>query len=130
MLDQQVAKQSPEIRGRAYLGDPSQPAADLEIQIWHTSDMRIFRRVCTDAEGRFRSNALPPGDYFVVAPLVGEHNFLHTTTIQGAIATTYAYLVQSEPLYLYADDEAAEVSLNVKLKYGQVRVEFCHQSLT
>lgn len=122
LLDQQARKQPPEIRGRAYLGGPSQPAADVEIQIWNASEMKIFRRVRTDADGRFRSNTLPPGDYFVLAPLVGERNFLLTKP--NGPEMTYAYLTQSEPLYLYAGSETAEVSLDVKFYQGQISIEF------
>lgn len=123
LLDKRAA-QPPEIRGHAYLGDPTRPAADVEMQIWNASDMKIFRRVRTDAEGRFRSNTLPPGDYFVLAPSVGDLNFHYTEMKQGEVLTTYAYLVQSEPLYLYAGGEARDISLDVKLSCGQVSMEF------
>ncbi|HEX7447098.1 MAG TPA: carboxypeptidase-like regulatory domain-containing protein [Pirellulales bacterium] len=123
LLNEQ-ALQPPEIRGHAYLGDPSQPAAGVEVQIWNASDMKIFRRVRTDAEGRFRSSSLPPGDYFVLAPSVGDLNFHYTEMKQGEVLTTYAYLVQSEPLYLYAGGETRDISLDVKLSYGQVSMEF------
>lgn len=123
LLDQQATKPSPEIRGRAYLGDPSRPAADVEVQIWIASDMKIFRRVRTDADGHFRSNALPPGDYFVLAPLVGEENAAVKVVEDNRWMERQPYLIQSAPLYAYPGAETAEVLLDLQFRWGQISVE-------
>lgn len=133
----------PEIRGRAYLGDPSHPAADAEIQIWNATTMTIFRRVRTDGSGRFRSRSLPAGDYFTLARSLGADGKVVDSTplttqpmlvaLLGADAkvvdSTYPmpqgihYLAQSRPLYAYPGDELPEISLDLRFHFGELSVE-------
>jgi hypothetical protein len=133
----------PEIRGQAYLGDPSHPAADAEIQIWNATRMTLFRRVRTDGSGRFRSRSIPAGDYFTLARLLGADGKVVDSTplttqpmlvaLLGAdgkvVDSTYPmpqvvhHLVQSQPLYAYSGDELPEISLDLRFHFGELSVE-------
>lgn len=120
LLTRQPAEEPPEIRGRAYLGAPSRPAVDAEIQIWNASQMKCFRRLRADSAGQFRSQPLPPGDYFVLAPLLVD-NAKGPYTVIGSRAIEY-YL-QSQPLYAYAGLEPQELAFDLQLQFGQLSIE-------
>jgi hypothetical protein len=114
MLAQQ---RPPEITGRAYLGDPSKPAKDVEIQVFRFSEepqansgMRVSgvvtRRLRTDAQGHFDSGILQSGEYCLLAPLlnpegrVNENELLFTR-------------LQSHPLYLTSGVGKSAIDLNL-----------------
>ena len=101
MLAQQ---RPPEITGLAYLGDPSRPAKDIEIQVFRFSEEPpsnvsprasgvITRRLRTDSRGHFDSGILQSGEYCVLGPLLDpegqadEHELIFSR-------------LQSGPLYL------------------------------
>lgn len=121
LLARQPADAAPEIRGRAYLGDASRPAAGAEIEIWNASEMTLFRRLRTEGDGRFRSHSLPPGDYFVLAPLLAENGKQPYATVPGR--QMIEYRVQSQPLYVYAGSEPGDLELDVQLRFGQISFE-------
>lgn len=115
MLAQQ---RPPEITGRAYLGDPSKPAKDVEIQVFRFADEPpsnmgmqasgvVMRRLRTDALGHFDSGILQSGEYCLLGPLlnpegeVNENELLFTK-------------LQSRPLYLTAGVGKSEVEFNVE----------------
>ena len=115
MLAQQ---RPPEITGRAYLGDPSKPAKDVEIQVFRFSDEPpsnmgmqasgvVMRRLRTDALGHFDSGILQSGEYCLLAPLVDpegnakEQDFLFRR-------------LQSRPLYLTTGVGKPEVEFNLE----------------
>ncbi len=120
LLTRQPAGAAPEIRGHAYLGDASRPAAGAEIEIWNASEMKRFRRLRTDSEGQFRSQQLPPGDYFVLAPLLVD-NAKGPYKVIGSRAINY-YL-QSQPLYVYAGLEPQGLAFDMQLHFGQLSIE-------
>jgi type II secretory pathway pseudopilin PulG len=94
LLAQQAQTLPVRIRGRLYLGDPSKPAAKAKLWIYRFtpgSEMNRLRRVETDAQGNFNSGPLPPGAYFVAAPLCDRE----------ANASDAGDGIQSRPLYLY-----------------------------
>ncbi|HEV7225898.1 MAG TPA: hypothetical protein VGN42_24540, partial [Pirellulales bacterium] len=127
LLSPRPAETVPEIRGRAFLGDASHPAADAEIEIWNASEMKLFRRLRTDREGRFRSRSLPPGDYFALAPLLAENGKEPYVKIgYGQIK----YRVQSQPLYVYAGSEPGDLELDLQLRFGQISFEIVEPAPT
>jgi hypothetical protein len=124
MLAQQ---RPPEITGRAYLGDRSTPAEDVEIQVFRFSEEPpsnnmgarassgvVTRRLRTDALGRFDSGILQSGEYCVLGPLVdpegkaNEHEFLFKQ-------------LQSRPLYLTAGIGKSTVELDLAAS-GRIRL--------
>jgi hypothetical protein len=115
------AVEMPKIHGQAYLGDASRPAANVELEIWNASNVRLFRRLTTDGEGRFQSHSLPEGDYFLLAPLLPATGREHYVTLPGN--TGLFYHLQSQPLYVYPGTELDPLALDVQLKWGQVSVE-------
>lgn len=121
MLARQPAETVPEIRGSAYLGDPSRPAANAELQIWNATELKLFRRVRTDGSGRFRSHSIPPGDYFVLASLLGADGKEPYSTYP--LPQIVAHQVQSSPLYAYAGDELPDLSLDLLFRFGQLSLE-------
>jgi len=136
LLAQKPAQAAPEIRGRAFLGDESRPAADAEVQIWNASEMKLFRRLRTDRDGQFRSHSLPAGDYFVLAPLLAENGkqpYAKTNDKQPyALAPrgAFQYRLQSRPIYAYAGAEIAPLALDLQLRFGQVSFEFAQPKAT
>lgn len=121
MLARQPAETVPEIRGTAYLGDPSRPAANAELQIWNATEMKLFRRVHTDRSGRFRSHSIPPGDYFVLAALLAANGKEVYSTYP--MPQIIRHFVQSRPLYAYVGDELPEISLDLLFRFGQLSLE-------
>jgi hypothetical protein len=120
LLAKQDESQVLEITGRAYLGDPADPAVGATILICRLpetderSGLVKVRTLTTDALGHFDSGPLPPGDYYAVAKL------LHPPEIEPS----NTYYTQSRPYYLYpgaARGDPAE--LDVKLHYGIVEFE-------
>lgn len=120
LLDRKPVE-TPKIEGRAYLGDTSHPAANTEVLIMNASNMKLFRRLWTDVDGRFRSNSLPEGDYFVLAPLLAAVGRKPLETLPGNIGL-YNYL-QSQPLYIYPGTEFDPLALDLRLDGGQVSYE-------
>jgi len=126
MLAQQ---RPPEITGRAYLGDPSRPAKDVEIQVFRFSEEPqsntgmqasgiVTRRLRTDAQGHFDSGILQSGEYCLLAPLVDpegkakEQDFLFRR-------------LQSRPLYLTAGVGKPEVEINLAA-FASIRLDVDH----
>ena len=123
MLDQQ---RPPEISGLAYLGDPSRPAKDVEIQVYMFSEEPatagqgkptgvVVRRLHTDEAGRFESGVLQSGEYCLLGPLMGPDGQLSE---QSRLFTH----LQSRPLYLVAGVRKSIVDLNLAAS-TQVRLE-------
>ncbi len=122
MLAQQ---RPPEITGRAYLGDRSTPAEDVEIQVFRFSegppsntDPRasgvVTRRLRTDALGHFDSGILQSGEYSVLGPLMDP---------EGK-ANNQEFLfkqLQSRPLYLTAGVGKSTVELDLAAS-GRIRL--------
>lgn len=113
--------ETPKIEGRAYLGDATQPAANAEVLIMNTSNVKLFRRLWTDGEGRFRSNSLPEGDYFVLAPLLTAEGRESMAILPGK--NSLSYYLQSQPLYAYPGTQLDPLALDLRLNWGQVSVE-------
>ena len=92
-----------QIAGQAYLGDPSVPAKDVEIQVFRfsaepspgNSPGAVARRVRTDAEGRFESGNLQLGDYCLLGPLLDSAGNAKPSELLFS-------KFQSRPLYLTA----------------------------
>jgi cytochrome c-type biogenesis protein CcmH/NrfF len=120
MLDQQ---RPPEITGLAYLGDPSKPAKDVEIQVFRFSEEPpssprasgvITRRLHTDSRGHFDSGILQSGEYCLLGPLldpegkVDEHELIFSQ-------------LQSGPLYLTAGVGKSTVELDLAAS-GRIRL--------
>lgn len=115
MLAQQ---RPPEITGRAYLGDPTKPAKDVEIQVFrfveeppvrgsvNRASGVVTRRLRTDAQGHFDSGILQSGEYCLLGPLmdpegkVNENELLFTR-------------LQSHPLYLTSGVGKSAIDLNL-----------------
>jgi len=123
MLAQQ---RPPEITGLAYLGDPSNPAKDVEIKVFRFSEEPppslgftpsgvVTRRLRTDALGRFDSGILQAGEYCVLAPLLDPEG---KTDKQGSIFTQ----LQSRPLYLTAGIGKSKVDLDLAAS-ARIRLE-------
>ncbi len=115
MLAQQ---RPPEITGRAYLGDPSKPAKDVEIQVFRFSEEPpsnmgtqasgvVTRRLRTDALGHFDSGILQSGEYCLLAPLVDPEG-------KAKVQDFLFRQLQSRPLYLTAGVGKPEVEFNLE----------------
>jgi hypothetical protein len=122
-----VQQRPPEITGSAYLGDPSKPAKDVEIQVFRFSEEPpnngmgaiasgvVARRLRTDALGHFDSGILQSGTYCLLGPLIdpdgkaNKEEFLFTQ-------------MQSRPLYLTAGVGKSTVELDLAAS-GQIRLE-------
>ncbi|HVX15636.1 MAG TPA: permease prefix domain 1-containing protein [Pirellulales bacterium] len=115
------SREIPEIRGRAHFADASRVAANVEIQIWNASEMKVFRRVRTDAEGRFRSHPLPAGDYFIFAPLLTADANEAYANVPGK--RSLLYRLQSPPLFAYPGTRLDELTLDLRLRSGQLSLE-------
>jgi hypothetical protein len=105
-----------EITGRAYLGDPAKPAAGATLKVCRLSDkaeILAIRALRADAGGAFRSGALPPGDYYVLA------NLLHETDVMP----DRTYYIQSQPQYLYPGVKLSPLELDVELHHGRLMLE-------
>lgn len=110
------------IRGAAYLGHKSKPAAGVEIQLLYAppqvfgqsrepnSDWVVERSITTDPKGAYRFEGLMPGTYAIMANL-----FMGDIT-----EVTYGH-VQSEPK-LVAPGSNFNVPIDVELRAGQVRI--------
>ena len=94
----------PVIRGRAYLGDPSRPAANQKLWLYDAAAMEIHRHLHTDEQGNFTSGPLPQGEYFLLAKM-----------IDGRTGEPTPYFVQSRPFYLYGE-EPPRVELDLLIK--------------
>lgn len=113
--------ETPKIEGQAYLGNASRPAANAEVWIMNASNMKLFRRLWADADGRFRSNPLPEGDYFVLAPLLTATG--HTPSVIFPGNRGIHYYLQSQPLYVYPGTQLDPLALDLELDGGQVSYE-------
>lgn len=119
LLDREKPSATLEIDGRAYLGEPSKPAAGATVQICRFPEkteegVLAVRSLTTDAQGVFRSRPLPPGDYYVLAKLMHPAD----------LAVSRPHYVQSRPLYLYAGLARPEtVELDVQFHYGTLVLE-------
>lgn len=109
-LEQAQAGQVLEIKGRAYLGDPAKPAVGAEIQLLRLPDMEVYRRLQTGDDGTFTSEALPPGDYALLAELVDETNWR-------------PFVLQSKPIYLYPGVQSSAIDLDLRFRAGQVSLD-------
>jgi hypothetical protein len=113
MLDKQ---RPPEITGLAYLGDPSTPAKDVEIQVFRFSEEApsnmkfetgaVTRRLRTDALGRFDSGILHSGEYCLLGPLMDPEG-------KASENEFFFKQLQSRPLYLTAGVGKATVDLDL-----------------
>ena len=110
LLEQAQAGQVLEIKGRAYLGDPAKPAVGAEIQLLRLPGMEIIRRLQTRDDGTFTSEALPPGDYALLAELVDETNWR-------------PFVLQSKPIYLYPGVQSSAIDLDLRFRAGQVSLD-------
>ncbi len=116
MLAQQ---RPPDVSGIAYLGDPSRPAKDVEIQVYRFSEEPatvsrgavtasgvVTRRFRTDAQGRFDSGTLPSGAYCLLAPLLDPEGKSDANDLLFS-------RLQSQPLYLFTGLGKSTVDLNL-----------------
>lgn len=63
-----------EIRGYAYVGDESKPAAGAFISVWNFQSGAQVCWLNADDKGRFRTGILPEGEYTVSAAYASERN--------------------------------------------------------
>ena len=122
MLAQQ---RPPEITGLAYLGDPSKPAKDVEIQVFRFSEEPpynmsprvsgvITRRLRTDSRGHFDSGILQSGEYCLLGPLLDPEG-------QADDHQLIFSQLQSGPLYLTAGVGKSTVELDLAAS-GRIRL--------
>ncbi len=115
----------PEITGLAYLGDPSRPAKDIEIQVFRFSEEppsnmspRVSgvttRRLRTDSRGHFDSGILQSGEYCVLGPLLDPEG-------QADDHQLIFSQLQSGPLYLTAGVGNSTVELDLAAS-GRIRL--------
>ena len=113
----------PEISGLCYLGDPSKPAADVELKIYRFSDsgdtmgrtVGVYADfVRTDAAGRYATGPVQLGDYCVIAPLRAPPDVSEEDL--------YFKEIQSRPVSLVAGTGTVNVDLDL-LAAGSIRVE-------
>jgi hypothetical protein len=127
LLDSQLHQNRPaEIRGTCYLGDRSRPAENVDVSIYQLPDMKVVRRVATDAQGKFRSGFLPTGEYLILVPLIGKGNPLFPfSSEESNIATNGpVYRLQTAPMTVYPGMRAPEVELDVQMiDAGQLSFE-------
>ncbi len=88
---------------------------------------QLLDHLYADEEGRFVSKPLPPGPYFVLAPLVGKENPI---VDQGggigpfANKQTPLFAIQSEPISVYPWSKKRSVEIDVKMfPVGEVSFE-------
>ncbi|MBI2826483.1 MAG: hypothetical protein HYX69_17545 [Planctomycetia bacterium] len=122
MLAQQ---RPPEITGHCYLGDPSKPAADVEVKVYRFSEIAglsssrrglLVRRVRTDSDGRFQTGVLTAGDYSLLAPLQAP------SADNDVQALLFAEL-QTRPQFLTTGSDAPPEKLDV-LASAHLRLEY------
>jgi hypothetical protein len=127
LLDTQQRQNQPaEIQGICYLGQRDRPAQGADVAIYELPEMKVVRRVVTNAEGRFRSGFLPTGEYLVLTPLIGDANPLFPfSSDESNLATDGpVYRMQSAPLTVYPGMRSAQLDLNVQMiEVGQLSFE-------
>ncbi len=115
-----------QITGKLYLGDPSVPAVNAEVEIWNAKTQTMVRQVRTDSNGHYATGALSDGEYFVFAPLVGPGNSIipYRTSGDRRPESRKRFYVQSEPMTVWPDGAPLSCDLDVQLQTGRVRLEF------
>ena len=116
----------PRVEGRCYLGDPSKPARDVEVQVFRFSDVPagldlerwttgfVARRLRTDEQGRFESGILQSGEYCLLAPVL---------RLDGSASADELLFgrLQSRPLSLFPGVAETSVDLNLGAT-GRIRL--------
>jgi hypothetical protein len=107
----------PQITGNCFIGDPSQPAKEVEVKVYAHPKRELVRRVLTDNKGAFTSGALPPGTYTVIAPLLGEANPTDDYSYSSSSTRILepVYRVQSGLLDVHTGRGPVRIDLDLKM---------------
>jgi hypothetical protein len=110
------------IRGRLYIGEKSKPAEYAEVHLYRLPEAKLVEQISADNEGRFMTPPLEPGQYFLIAPLVGDVNPIITHA--EPIGPVPLFMTQSKPIsaYPWADIEAIELNVEM-VPAGQISFE-------
>lgn len=101
------------IQGRLYVGDRSKPASFSEVHLYHLPDIKLVERLSADKDGRFATAPLPPGQYFVIAPLVGESN--PVVAQREPLDRSALFVAQSAPINVYPWSTDTNVEMDLKI---------------
>jgi len=112
--DASAARNTPEITGFCYLKDRKRPAAGAQLELRQLPDMKVLRRLQADAQGRFRSGPVAPGDYCLLAPLIGPRN--------PEVNDAPLYWLQTQPVYV-GEGANPDPVLDVHFAHGHALVE-------
>ena len=96
------------IRGRVVAADSGQPVRRAEVRI-SAAELRVQRRIFTDADGRYAFGSLPAGRYSIIA--------IKTTFVGWSYGQTQ-FTSPGKPLVL-ADNQTAD-NINISLPRGAV----------
>ncbi|MEX2141638.1 MAG: permease prefix domain 1-containing protein [Pirellulales bacterium] len=101
------------IQGRLYIGERSKPASFSEVHLYHLPDLKLVERLSADQDGRFATAPLPPGQYFVIAPLVGESNPI--VAQREPLDRAALFVAQSAPINVYPWSAGTNVEMDLKM---------------
>ena len=112
------------IRGRLFLGDKSKPASYASVSVYGLGvgirQDQLIARLTADADGRFGSGALQPGNYSLLANLLPEKADLD----RDSLLRPNSYFIQSRPISVYPWSKDADVEIDIAMvPYGQVSFE-------